>query len=85
MLSPGVGVTSLEGIVDVIEELRSRAVVTSTSPRNLLVIVGALEPATLRNEGLRIVNLAVGGAAIPSETYGHFLTAPAASWCWRAA
>lgn len=47
-------------------------VVTPTSPRNLLVIVGALEPAMLRNEGLRIVNLAAGGTAIPGDTYGHF-------------
>lgn len=47
-------------------------VVTPTSPRNLLVIVGALEPAMLRNEGLRIVNLAAGGTAIAGETYGQF-------------
>ncbi|MGD5403808.1 alpha/beta fold hydrolase, partial [Xanthomonas citri pv. citri] len=36
-------------------------VVTPASPHNLLVIVGALEPAMLRNEGLRIVNLTAGG------------------------
>ena len=47
-------------------------VVTSASPRNLLVIVGALEPAMLRNEGLRIVNLTAGGTATPGETYGRF-------------
>ncbi|MCS3726741.1 alpha/beta hydrolase [Bradyrhizobium betae] len=47
-------------------------VVTPASPRNLLVIVGVLEPAMLRNEGLRIVNLTAGGTAIPGETYGHF-------------
>lgn len=47
-------------------------VVTPSSPRNLLVIVGALEPAMLRNEGLRIVNLTTGGTAIPGETYGQF-------------
>jgi pimeloyl-ACP methyl ester carboxylesterase len=47
-------------------------VVTATSPRNLLVIVGALEPSMLRNEGLRIVNLAAGGKAVSSETYGSF-------------
>ena len=46
--------------------------VTATSPRNLLVIVGALEPSVLRNEGLRIVNLAAGGSAVPGETYGSF-------------
>jgi Serine aminopeptidase, S33 len=47
-------------------------VVTSTSPRNLLVIVGALEPAMLKNEGLRIVNLAAGGNAVAGQTYGNF-------------
>jgi pimeloyl-ACP methyl ester carboxylesterase len=47
-------------------------VVTATSPRNLLVIVGALEPSMLRNEGLRIDNLAAGGTASAGETYGHF-------------
>ncbi len=47
-------------------------VVTAASPRNLLVIVGALEPAMLRNEGLRIVNLTAGGSGIAGETYGHF-------------
>ena len=47
-------------------------VVTATSPRNLLVIVGALEPAMLRNEGLRIANLAAGGTAVAGETYGRF-------------
>ena len=47
-------------------------VVTAASPRNLLVIVGALEPAMLRNEGLRIVNLTAGGSAVAGETYGHF-------------
>lgn len=45
-------------------------VATATSPRNLLVIVGALEPSMLRNEGLRIVNLAAGGNAVSGETYG---------------
>lgn len=47
-------------------------VVTATSPRNLLVIVGALEPAMLRDEGLRIANLAAGGTAVAGETYGRF-------------
>lgn len=47
-------------------------VATATSPRNLLVIVGALEPAMLRNEGLRIVGLASGGQAVAGETYGNF-------------
>lgn len=47
-------------------------VVTADSPRNLLVIVGAIEPSMLSDEGLRIVNLAAGGKAIPGETYGKF-------------
>jgi hypothetical protein len=47
-------------------------VVTATSPRNLLVIVGALEPSMLRKEGLRIVDLAAGGKAVANETYGNF-------------
>jgi pimeloyl-ACP methyl ester carboxylesterase len=47
-------------------------VATATSPRNLLVIVGVLEPAMLRNEGLRIVNLVADGTAIAGETYGNF-------------
>lgn len=47
-------------------------VVTAYSPRNLLVIVGALEPAILRNEGLRIVGLAAAGKAVAGETYGSF-------------
>ena len=46
--------------------------VTATSPRNLMVIVGAIEPSMLRNEGLRIVNLAASGTAVPGETYGNF-------------
>lgn len=47
-------------------------VVTAASPRNLLVIVGALEPAMLINEGLRIVNLTADGKATAGETYGKF-------------
>jgi len=46
--------------------------VTASSPRNLLVIVGALEPSMLRDEGLRIVNLAAHGNAVAGETYGRF-------------
>lgn len=46
--------------------------VTATSPRNLLVIVGALEPSMLTNEGFRIANLAAGGNAVAGETYGTF-------------
>jgi pimeloyl-ACP methyl ester carboxylesterase len=47
-------------------------VATATSPHNLLVIVGALEPSMLRNEGLRIINLGAGGKAVAGETYGKF-------------
>lgn len=45
---------------------------TATVPRNLLVIVGALEPNTLRDEGLRIVGLATEGTVAPGTTYGEF-------------
>lgn len=48
-------------------------VVTATSPRNLLVIVGSAEPHMLIDEGRRIVNLTVGGTAIDGKTYGEFL------------
>lgn len=45
--------------------------VTAASPRNLLVIVGALEPG-LKEEGLRVVGMATGGAAPePGVTYGQ--------------
>ncbi|MBB5048765.1 pimeloyl-ACP methyl ester carboxylesterase [Rhodopseudomonas rhenobacensis] len=47
-------------------------VATASSPRNLLVIVGALEPNMLINEGLRIVNLATGGGAVAGQSYGDF-------------
>ncbi|MET0707727.1 MAG: alpha/beta fold hydrolase [Tardiphaga sp.] len=47
-------------------------VATATSPRNLLVIVGAWEPAMLRDEGLRIVGLAADGTAVAGEAYGDF-------------
>lgn len=47
-------------------------VVTAASPRNLLVIVGALEPSMLRDEGVRIVNQAAGGNAVAGVTYGSF-------------
>lgn len=45
---------------------------TANSPRNLLMIDGALEPAMLRNEALRIVDLTAGGKAKPGTTYGDF-------------
>ncbi len=48
-------------------------VVTATSPANLLIVDGALEPAMLHAEGLRIVGLALGGGAVvEAQTYGDF-------------
>jgi pimeloyl-ACP methyl ester carboxylesterase len=48
-------------------------VVTATSPRNLLVIDGALEPSAFRNNALRVVAM-TAGAELPAEqvTYGSF-------------
>ncbi len=46
--------------------------VTATSPRNLLVIAGALEPGAIRDEGLRIARMTAGDAAQQRETYGRF-------------
>jgi dienelactone hydrolase len=42
------------------------------SPRNLLVIAGALEPAMMADEALRVVGLVAGPAAAPHTTYGRF-------------
>lgn len=43
------------------------------NPRNLLAVAGALEPAALREEALRLAaQAAPGGAARPGETYGAF-------------
>ena len=44
--------------------------VTADSPRNLLVIDGALEPAMLTDEGYRIAGMAAGGPARQRVTYG---------------
>ena len=44
--------------------------VTPELPRNLLVIVGALEPAMLKAEGYRIAGMAARGAAQEGVTYG---------------
>ncbi len=46
--------------------------VTANSPRNLLIIDGALEPAFFRDAGLAIVAMAAGDAAKPETTYGDF-------------
>ncbi len=46
--------------------------VTATSPRNLLVIDGALEPSFLRDEGFRVVSMAAGKPAEERVTYGSF-------------
>lgn len=43
---------------------------TATSPRNLLVIDGALEPAMLRDAGLAVVSQTAGGQAAVGRTYG---------------
>ncbi len=46
--------------------------VTAASPRNLLVIAGALEPAMIRDEGLRIAHMTAGDAVEQRVTYGRF-------------
>lgn len=46
--------------------------VTASSPRNLLIVDGALEPAFLRDEAYRVVGLAAGGPARAGVTYGSF-------------
>lgn len=46
--------------------------VTAASPRNLLVIAGSLEPAMIRDEGLRIARMTAGDAAQQRATYGRF-------------
>jgi alpha/beta superfamily hydrolase len=45
-------------------------VVAATSPRNLLVIVGALEPQILMDEGLRMLRLSAGSDAVAGKIYG---------------
>jgi dienelactone hydrolase len=45
---------------------------TALSPRNLLVIVGALEVAMLKKEALRIAHEAGGDQALEGVTYGDF-------------
>lgn len=47
-------------------------VVTARSPRNLLVIVGALEPDDLKDEGLRVVGMVSGAPPRERVTYGSF-------------
>jgi pimeloyl-ACP methyl ester carboxylesterase len=46
--------------------------ITASSPRNLLIIDGALEPAFLRDEAFRLVGMAAGGQASERVTYGNF-------------
>jgi pimeloyl-ACP methyl ester carboxylesterase len=46
--------------------------VTASSPRNLLIIDGALEPAFLRDEAYRLVAMAAGKRAEERVTYGNF-------------
>ncbi|MFZ5557437.1 MAG: alpha/beta hydrolase, partial [Pseudomonadota bacterium] len=46
--------------------------VTAASPRNLLVIDGALEPAPLLRHGYDVVGMAAGARAAEGVTYGRF-------------
>ncbi|MDP2412221.1 MAG: alpha/beta hydrolase [Pseudolabrys sp.] len=46
-------------------------VATVTSPRNLLVIDGALEPSFLKDEGRRLVGMATSGPVEENVTYGN--------------
>lgn len=46
--------------------------VTRDSPRNLLVVVGDLEPAMLKDSGLAVVREAGGADAGPGRTWGRF-------------
>lgn len=46
--------------------------VEAGSPRNLLVVIGSLEPPMLLAEGRRIVGMASGGMPDPETTYGRF-------------
>ncbi len=46
--------------------------ITLVSPRNLLVIDGALESSMLLDEGTRIIQMGAGGTAKPGVTYGSF-------------
>ena len=43
---------------------------TPTSPRDLLVIVGALEPQVLRDQGIKAAAMAAHGPVVPRTTYG---------------
>ncbi|MFN0219191.1 MAG: alpha/beta hydrolase [Hyphomicrobium sp.] len=47
-------------------------VVTTTSPRNLLVVVGALEPEALKSEARRVVAMVSDGPLAERRTYGDF-------------
>ena len=46
--------------------------VTASSPRNLLIVVGALEPAFLQDEARRVVGMTAGMPAHEGTTYGSF-------------
>ncbi len=43
---------------------------TATAPRDLLVIVGALEPQVLKDQGIKAVAMAAHGPVVPRKTYG---------------
>lgn len=44
---------------------------TATSPRDLLVIVGAWEPQVLKDEGIKAVAMGAHGPVVPRTTYGR--------------
>ena len=44
---------------------------TATSPRDLLVIAGALEPQVLKDQGLKAAAMAAKGPVVPRTTYGN--------------
>jgi dienelactone hydrolase len=46
--------------------------ITPDTPRDLLIIVGALEPAILKDGALHVVESTAGGAARQRQTYGDF-------------
>ena len=55
--------------------------VTATAPRNMLVMVGGLEPWVHHNEAQRVASLPLDGAtAEPGETYGDFADGSARAW-----
>ncbi|MEO8039611.1 MAG: alpha/beta fold hydrolase [Betaproteobacteria bacterium] len=58
--------------------------VTAERPRNLLVIIGALEPSMFSDEGRRIAGMAAGGVAEPGVTYGSIANGTARRFAFAA-